>query len=97
MLIATRRQVKDLQMSNILLEEQIDDIADKQIISKQDIYNTQRQIGRLMKQTETFLRDSERLVREKLNQTEQLRALLKYTLADRDELKEKRDLALAAT
>lgn len=49
-----------------------------------------------MKQTETFLRDSERLIREKLNQTEQIRALLKYTLADRDELKHKRDLALVA-
>ena len=62
--------VKDIKLQNVLLEEQIDEILDAQIVCKQEIYSAERQIGRVMKKTETLLRDGERLIRARLNESE---------------------------
>ena len=80
----------------MMLEEQIDEIIDKQIVTRIDKRNDEKKIGRVLKQTETFLRDSEAVLREKLVEVDDLRAQVKQIVSERKALEIRRNKARAA-
>ena len=62
-----KQQIRNHQLKNMMLEENIDEQIDKQIEVKQKAAKARKQIARTMKKTETYLVDVERLLREKLS------------------------------
>ena len=45
----TKQKIRDHQLKNMLLEEQIDEIIDKQIVTRIDKRNDEKKIGRILR------------------------------------------------
>lgn len=72
----TKQEITDIELANLKSEEDIDTMLDQQIITKIDTQQAKQQAQQVLHSTETFLRDAEKILREKLNDTAELQDAL---------------------
>jgi len=92
-----KQQIRNHQLKNMMLEENIDEQIDKQIEVKQKAAKARKQIARTMKKTETYLVDVERLLREKLSALQSQEIEDRRLKSERQIVEAKKSEALKAT
>ncbi len=82
--------IKDHQLQSILLEEHIDELLDQQIVVKLETKSATKQINRVLRSTETFLRDAEQVLRKKLREIDEVTTALAQCNSDREKLEQRK-------
>ena len=92
-----KQEIRNHNLKNMVLEENIDEQIDKQIELKQKCAKSRKMINRTMTKTQTYLVDVERLLREKLSALQSQEIEVRRLASERQIIEAKRTEAFKAT